>query len=959
MGSRAKIEKKGRFPGRRNVLLFSLFLLLLCSSIAQHTGAIRGVVIDKETARPLPSATVRIPGTYYGTYTNARGEFLLAGIQPGEYQLEIRYLGYKTVHHTGLRVRAGDTVVVRIALEEEGIRLGQEVVVIGKKPLVDVEETQSIHLIEREHIQKMPVETISEVLQLQPGVVEQNREIHIRGSRGYEVAYLLDGISIQDPLSGTGFGLQLSAGAVETMEVITGGINPEYGQTTAGVINIKTRSGMREYHGSFAVRRGYLLHRRNPYDRDTNSAYATDIVEFSVGGPEPLTMELLPAIGIRIPGNLTFFASLYVNASDYIVPEFARTTVRSTLLPSWLSLRQENMANAFLKVEWSPVATQQISYSFYQSMGLNQNTRSLQTNLEYVRPDPGYQYEFQGHFDGALTYGNIARLHKLSWITPLSKSLLLEMRLSNFYSRLKVDANGKEYTEYEPPVDIPSVPAEYYDTGDSLRLGIIPGDGFYDVGNGYIWNDHFIDEWALRTDLTVFFTEKNRIKTGIEIKHQELQQANIYAPWYEPLGLNNDVFHVRALQGAFYIQHNLTFQGLILNYGLRADFWAPGKEVDRVVENPGPYTLITEIQRQNYLDKTFAFLGYRWKMRLNPRLGISHPITNNQTLFFNFGHFSKLPRPQYVYAKLTPQEAYSSYQRIGNPDLDPETSIAYEIGMRSQITQNDVLTVTAYYKDIFNYVQTQRIQVSDLRFAGGNYLTYVNADYARSRGIEVEFRKRIGNWFTGQISLSYSVVTGKSNSADEGVLIVRGVQNERLSEVFLSWDRPINAHLFAVFTSEQQSPWFGMQWLENVSFSLRGTFQSGLRYTPYVPVRDPATGEQVRLPNGKPLYQADEQRYYEALGDPWWWIDVKLEKRFVLKQLAIRAILEIRNLFDRKNSQILNPVTGRAYEYGDPTPPSWNDPLYPQLQAPLDPYPFNPARYSARRMMRLEFVVEF
>ncbi len=942
-------------------LAYCLLLFLLSIPIrmlSAEGGVIRGTVRDKQSGKPLVSATVRIPGTYYGAFTDYNGRFIIRRVEPGEYTLEIRYVGYKTVQKTGIRVRSGDTIIVNVAMEPVTISLGKEVVVIGKKPLVDVEETQSIQIIERETLQHMPVEKISEVLTLQAGIVEQNREIHIRGSRGYEVAYLLDGVSVQDPLSGTGFGLHLSASAVETMEVITGGINPEFGQTTAGVINIKTRSGGKRYRGNVGIRRGYLIHRRNPYDRDTNAPFITDIVECAIGGPEPITTYLLPALGISFPGTATFFASFYLNASDYIVPAFARTQVRSSLLPHWLSLRQENLANAYFKVEWMPTPLQRLSYAFYQSWSLNQNTRSLQTNLEYVRPDPGYQYRFQGHFDGALTYGNFAQLHKLGWTHTLSKHLLYEIRLSNFFSRLKVDANGRNYDAYEPPADIPSIPAKYYDTGDSLHLGIIPGDGFYDIGNGYFWNDHFVDEWAVRADVTYLFTEKNRIKTGAELKFQELQQASIYAPWYEPLGLNNDVFHVHPIVGAWYIQHNITFRGLILNYGIRLDFWAPGKEVDAAIADP-LRTTISAQQRQQYLDKTIAIFGRRWKIRLNPRLGISHPITNNQTLFFSFGHFSKFPRPQYVYAKLTPQQAHSTYQRFGNPDLDPETSIAYEIGIRSQITANDVLTITAYYKDIFDYVQTRRVQTSNPRFAGGSFLTYINADYARSRGIEVEFKKRIGDWFSGQISAAYAVITGKSNSADEGILIVRGITDERLGEVYLSWDRPINITAIGIFTSSAEAPWFDLPWLRDFSCYLRFSYRSGLRYTPYVAVIDPATGEQVRLPNGKPLYQRDENRYLEALGKPWWWVDITFTKNVRIGEGTVRFRLELLNALDTKNSQILNPVTGRAYEYGDPTPPSWNDPLYPQLQPPLDPFPFNPARYASRRMLRLEMMVEF
>ncbi len=72
-------------------------------------------------------------------------------------------------------------------------------------------------------------------------------------------------------------------------------------------------------------------------------------------------------------------------------------------------------------------------------------------------------------------------------------------------------------------------------------------------------------------------------------------------------------------------------------------------------------------------------------------------------LFYSYGHFSKLPKPQRVYAKLN-SISQSTYQLFGNPDLNPETTVSYELGLRYEVTTNDVLTVTAYYRDIFDYI---------------------------------------------------------------------------------------------------------------------------------------------------------------------------------------------------------------------------------------------------------------
>jgi hypothetical protein len=255
---------------------------------------------------------------------------------------------------------------------------------------------------------------------------------------------------------------------------------------------------------------------------------------------------------------------------------------------------------------------------------------------------------------------------------------------------VRADANGRDYTQYSEPQDIPTLPPQYYDTGDSTRTGIIPGDGFYDTGTAWTWREHFARELTFRAELTAFLAEKSQLKAGAELRLQELQYAEIFAPWVPPLGLNNDAFCARPRLATLYAQHQLTHKGLVLHYGLRAEAWAPGRLVDHAIADPA-VTTITEEQRHSYLRHTLAAFGLRWKVRLQPRLGVAHPITPQQMLYFNYGHFSKLPRPQYVYAKLSPQAARSSYQRFGNPDLDPETSIAYELGLRNQLTSDDVL----------------------------------------------------------------------------------------------------------------------------------------------------------------------------------------------------------------------------------------------------------------------------
>ena len=928
-------------------------ILIFTGSFSAHSQSIiTGLITQKGSGKPMSSVTVRMTGTYYGAISDANGKYSIKKIPAGaNYTLELTRIGFRTIKKTGIALGKNDTLTLNFNMEESKVSLDKDIIVIGERPLVDVEETQSLRSVGRENIQQMVAENVTDVLTQQTGLTSQNKEIFIRGGRGYEAAYLLDGVSVQDPLAGTGFGLQLSANSLQEVEVITGGFNPEYGQATSGIVNIKTRDGTSKYEGSASYRRAQRLFNRNPFDKDTNSSFATDIAEFTFGGPEPITTSLLPALGLQLPGKFSFFLNFYGNFSDDLAPEFARVPIRSTLINPWMSLRQDNSVNIMGKLSWIISPSMRLAYTHTNSMGMNQNTRTVQTNLEYVVPDPGYQFNYQSNFAGALTYATIQKLNSITFYHSLGPSTLYELRVSNFFTHLKVDANGKNYSEYREPQDIPQIPAEYYETGDSNRLGIIPGDGFFDTGNGNIWREHYMDEWTLRGDLTSYISEKNKIKAGTEFRFQELQQTEIFSPWLGPLGLNNDIFKTNTTIGAFYVQNNISFKGLILNYGLRMDIWAPGLLVDSAIANVNIPT-ITNLQRESYNNGTFELFGRHWKARLSPRLGVSHPITENQMLFFSYGHFNKLPRPQFVYAKLMPQAANSTFQRYGNPDLNFETTISYELGIRNQLTENDVLTITAYYKDIFDYVTSRRIQNQNPRLLGGSFTTYINGDYARSRGLEIEYKKRIGDWFTGVVSSTYSVVTGKSSSAEQAALVDRGLSAERITEDFMPWDRPLQINATANFIVQKNKPLFDIEGLDNINAYIRFFYQSGMRYTAQIPVIDPSTGKQQVLDNGRPAYRTDEQNPLGAIGQNWWWVELNLQKTFMWSGSRVTFSFEVINLFDNKNSTIINPITGRSYEFGDPTSLGLNDPKYPDLQSPLSPYPFNPARYLTRRTLR-------
>jgi outer membrane receptor protein involved in Fe transport len=931
--------------------LFCFLILIGFTAGFAQTGNLAGKVTDASTGEALPGVNIIIKGTYYGAATDIKGEYRISNISEGVYTVEVSFIGFKTLQYTGLKIDQNKTLQLDIKLEESVLTIGQDVVIIGDKPLLDIEETQSKRTVTKDEIEIAIVESIGDIVVQQAGVVKSDNSIHIRGGRAYENAFLLDGVSVQDPLAGTGFGLQLSANSIEEVEVITGGFNAEFGQATSGVVNVKTREGDEKYNGYFSYKRD------NFGNTSSNYVFNTDIVEANLSGSEPLTSFLLPSIGVNLPGNFTFFGSFYMGISDGITQGYNKYTARqlfsSTFKGTSFAPRAENNWFWLGKLSYKYSPTLKFVYSYNQSVNINQNSQSLQSNLEYVEPSPGYQYEFQNILDQANTFTHSNKYQSFTTTHTINSKTYYEVKFNHFFTNLRADAHGLNWDQYIEPKDITNFPIEYYNP-DRDTVGVIPGDGFWDVGNPFTWRDHYLEEFSLRGDITSFFDEKNKFKAGFNLQFQEMQVIDIYKPWVGELGLNNDIYKVYPAIGSVYAQDNINFSGMILNFGLRMDFWFPGKYVDDAIENPDVVTIPDRI-RSDYKDDTFGwFGGRRWKSRLSPRLGISHPVSDYQILFFSYGHFSKWPKPQFVYAKLNPLNAQSSFQRFGNPNLNPETTVAYELGLKTQFTNNDVLTVTAYYKDIFDYVSTRSAIITSARFATQNFITYVNSDYARSRGIEFEFKKRIGKWFSGSAVFAYAITTGRSSSADEGVLVLRGDLNESVKEEFVVWDRPVTSSVTANFYVEKGFPLFGFGEgiLDDYNFYIRFFYQSGKRYTAAVP-----TG--AILTNGRTEYEFDINNRYSEIGDNWFWADINFEKYISFYGLRFSLFVEVNNILDIKNSAIINPVTGKAYEYGDDVPASWNDPRYPDLQAPINTYPFNPARYLTRRNVKMGVSLRF
>lgn len=967
---------------RRYLLLLLLSVFVI--EVAHAQGHIAGTVNDVQLNDTLPGVNILVQGTTRGTISDINGNFRIEGLRAGSYDVRVSYIGYETRLYTGIVVRDGETTRLDIEMVE-AVTTTDEVVVIGERPLVDVEQSSSAVTISRDQIEIAPIRDVQGAIGQQAGVILDPTGLYIRGGRAEETGFYVDGVSARDPLAGTGFGIDLGSNTFAEIEVVTGGVDASIGDATSGVVSVRTREGGDTFEGLFAHKRDNF-----GFNDSWGSTYNEEVYEFNLSGP-------------IIPGKLRFFTSMQAQFSDEFFRDIydAPFDVRSSMASEMWTPRTDNRWNGLAKLTWLPRPGMKLEASYQRSLTINQNTRMLQVTGTDDVIRPGFQYAFVLQPENANTYTHDNNISYLRWTHAIDAASYYEVQLSRLFTVLRADANGRDWrptnvdTELDPE-SIPFYPGTLFLDPDGNPIDpnanfILPGPGlFNNRGLATRWHDHFAEEITLRGNYTRFFSNQAvRFEAGFDMKFNDYQWIDVIRPWVgAPLivdgdtlstgrvGEASDIWRVRPARGGFFTSTQIRYRGLIANLGLRLDYWFPGKYVDDLID--AEVFTIPEAIRQGYLDDTYSLFGRRFKMNLLPRIRVSFPVRENQVMFFNYAHTARLPHPTFVYAGLDPfYQSRSYFADLGNPNLNPEIDINYELGLRTQITSNDALTITGFWRDKYDFISGTSATVRDATGRETTRFLRINNDFARVRGLEVSYLKRIGRWFQGQVVASYSRATGLSSTNSELIQsIIQQGNFDNTTETPLAWDRPLDIKATATFSYDQSEPLWGIPGLNRIRAYFGGTFRSGQRYTPVTFAGrevNPFTGER----DWRPIYEqsTDPADRYSAIGKPWLWFDMSVQRSVRMFSNDLVVTLEITNIFNQRNAMIINPVTGEAYpdvspEYvrdnavnlrDDPNydvPNNMRDPRYEDPRTSGLP-PFNPARFLPQRHIMLGLQYRF
>jgi hypothetical protein len=887
----------------------SLLVLIFAPFIwAGTSGKIAGVIKDTESGVLLPGATVMIKGTSIGTSTDEDGEYFLLNVPVGTYTIEASLIGYGTVTQTEVTVLLDLTTPLDFQMKSTPLELKKGVTVVATRPLIQKDLTSSTDMWIREQLNYLP-----NVVEIQPlisnmagTVIDENNLLHVRGGREATVSYFLDDISVLDPLVGQA-GTRISPEAIEELNLTTGGFTSEYGEALSGVVSAITREGTSVFSGKIKAYDGLTY----PYNVKTG-----EYEKLKRNNNHSLVMNLGGPLTFKQSDQATFFFSGENIWDDGFLPHNRRVLTTGT---GKINLRPTHAIKLVL------------SGNYY--------TRSL---LRYEHRDVNdISYDFNLGGLGKIRNKSYSFGAKITY--PTSKNTFYSVKLNHFYTDVKLAPDikiGDEnlfdlywdqwpgYLEDSKGVYIGTIDDNNYNRNPNLskqylNTGFTAAPDFYPV---YHYRRTIYT--SLGFDLVSQMDKHNQIKLGGEYRLNRLRWDDKQFFNDRPYG---EKYQVNPNYAAVYLQDKIELKEIIVNAGLRLDY------------------LDADIDYWNDPVTQERKVHTKPKAQLSPRLGISHPVSDRTVIHFSYGYYFQVPPYRYLFTNLQ-ADLSTGYPLVGNPDMEAEKSVAYELGINHALNDAITMKITTYYKDLTNLVSTREVV-----YPGGSYTQFINADYGTAKGIDVILNKRPDKSnLSGTINYSYMIAKGNASTPYEGY--------------------------YDYFTQGTNAPVWPVKEYP-LAFDQRHTLSIDLDYR--VPREWQKVLLGVRVPgawglnalakygSGMPYTKTDDQgNRLGALNDgrmpATYRVDLKFNKDFYLfkeKETHLSFFTEVVNLFDRRNILNVYPNTGKpdddGYHYELTVDPDGDGPLtaedvnrYYRLLAK------DPQNYDAPRTIRwgIEFI---
>ena len=917
---------------------------------AQSSGKIAGVVKDKATGDPLPGVNIVVEGTSQGSASDVDGYFVILNVPVGVVNLRATYIGYKDVVIEGVRVSAGITSEVNFEMSPTTLELEEAVVVTAKRPLIEKNTTSSVSLVTDEQLENIPIRGFTNLFATQNSVIVQNGVVHIRGGRGDEVGYYIDGASANTILSNTR-AVGIIQEALEEFQVLAGGYTAEFGGANSGIIRAELKTGTPDYHFSIDYQTDQFANEGHKF-LDTYS-YKQHITVATLSGP-------------LLNKKIRFFVAGENNFQGDPVKRFSRGfTIDDFFAPGTPKADRvfvdSNPSNANV-AKGNPDVITALNYpaGFTPKNLLNRYTANGTLLFDYqpirVRLSGSYTHtrsrtnsapmltilDNRQNFRDSFSYLTSAKITHV-----LSPKTFYNLTFSFFHSKgeTKDDYFGNDWKKWYDSTAVANftkgkvIYRDRYRPQFAYRFNGFPFNREGTPSAGYnIQNQTYLGG-AL--DLVSQVGRYNEVKIGGDFRYYTMRNFSVRASAISLLGdkgvskiedldvgvwkttsvVNNYGYDIYGNEssdtkydasgqeiaaapknpvfGSAYIQDKIEFNDIIVQAGLRLDVFDSDDRILTPRDNP-------PVNNKTQTLKPEAFKPQKTFKQVSPRLGFSFPVTDRTKFYLQYGKFIQMPQLGTVYVGTNIYDR--QYVRDGfaflNPagfGLEPIRTTSYEMGFAQQLSSVAAIDISGFYKNVQGQVQTDRV-FADPTFPGASQFNIlVNGDFATTKGLEFRLTVRRVKNLQAQVNYTFTNAKGTGSNRLSFVGATERVSEKPTVISPLDFSQAHTGSIILDYRFPKNNP---LSALRQLGLNALFTFNSGHPYTRANPLvggqTDPFTAGTDFMTDTRTRKAAEAQGNSRT---PWNFnLDLRLDKTFNFTQnLQGTLYLRINNLTNRKN----------------------------------------------------------
>jgi len=920
--------------------VLALVLIAAMSSqllLAGSTGKIAGKITDARTREPLVGVNVTIVGTLMGNSTNTDGDFFIINLPPGTYSVRISIIGYEAVLKKNAIVIVDQTTRIDAQLEPTDI-VGKEVVIIAERPVVEKDVTASKQIVTSATLEKSGARSLTEVLQTQAGFFSDNTfrtwerggtRAYVRGSSIVQAVYMVDNISVNSGLVSDNYS-GFNTSTIGEISVLTGGYNAEYGEGRSAVVNVITKEAPAGIFGSLISRvrpAGKYHFGRNYYSQENydyaffNQGYWTNQTkdansQFYRKNPDSLLSRWRQLITpndtlgkyaerAEYETEATLYGSITDEVSFLVSGRYKRGV---DIFPQAIPYNPEFNIQGYINYKFTPELKLRLGgfvggYESADYVASNFNTMESAQESGWAAPMRIDEQFARAKYNpmGAI-YRQWPELRRWSQLYGkithvLNAQSFYEVTMSYLTDRM--DRSDREHR----------IPDSLWSSRDDITM-MVPRytlQGYY-----HTWAKMFSQTYQVKADYTNQVTTNHSLKTGFTFKLFDFNYEKT-SQTYSGTSRTNDsnVFTGNPYEGNFFLQDKIEFPGLIVNAGIRVDFFNQNRAAPQNMYDPLAFQVATPghdpsqplgIPGNPELERT------KLQVVVAPRLGISHPLSENSVLRFVYGHFFQRPSwtkmfgfPFVNYTKdvntvLDPYAQQMTFMQewsgwYGNPELGYERTIQYELGLDYNIADVIKLDLSGYYKDAIHEANVITGLYAST-YTASKALMLSNSGYSDVRGIETKVDSRFDGVFnfglSHEIYWSFDGQVGFSQLNEAGATrldVPKGLRQGR--GAWANYNR-VKGWVSLSIGKDEGPAFAGIRPLSDVQIYSNFWWRSGDPFTYHAP------GDLSTEPNNMRWFN-----FYQ--------VDLRVSKGFTLFGVRAELSADIRNVFDFK---FLRPFSG-------------------------------------------------